>query len=145
MMKIVNIDGKILHIFWKTWGISKKFSGKMWLMIILKVTKNQGFIISLEDTVSENSQAGQLDTPSRFRVNMVANKIIYIKLCVRNLVIICTIFSWVVNIKSLQDLEFLSIIVAVAYLALSKGKGERGWGLGWRGAKFLEKGIIIKW
>ena len=144
MMKIVNIDGKIFHIFWKTWGISKKFSGKMWLMIILKVTKNQSFIISLEDTVFENSQAGQLDAPSRFRVNMVANKIICIKLCVRNLVIICTIFSWVVNIKSLQDLEFLSIIVAVAYLALSEGKRERGWGRGWRGAKFLEKGIIIK-
>ena len=44
-------------------------------MIILKVTKNEGFIISLEDTVFENPQAGQLDAPSRFRVNMVANKI----------------------------------------------------------------------
>ena len=30
---------------------SMKFAGKMWLMIILKVTKNQVFTLSLEDTV----------------------------------------------------------------------------------------------
>ena len=30
-----------------------KFSGKMCLKIILKVTKNQDFTLSLEDTVSE--------------------------------------------------------------------------------------------
>ena len=41
-MKINTIDGEILHIFWMTWGISMTFSGKMWLMIILKVTKNPG-------------------------------------------------------------------------------------------------------
>ena len=33
-MKITNIDREILHNFW---------TGKIWLMIILKVTKNQGF------------------------------------------------------------------------------------------------------
>ena len=27
-----------------------KFSGKMWPIIILKLTKNQGFTLSLEDT-----------------------------------------------------------------------------------------------
>ena len=50
-----------------------KFSGKMCLKIILKVTKNQGFSLSLEDTLFEKPQGkrgGQIDTPprlSRFR------------------------------------------------------------------------------
>ena len=39
LMKIVNTDGENLYIFWTAWGISMKFSGKMWLSIILKVTK----------------------------------------------------------------------------------------------------------
>ena len=42
-MKIANIDRQILHIFWTTWGILTKFSGKMSLKIILNVTKNQSF------------------------------------------------------------------------------------------------------
>ena len=46
-MEIVNIHGENLHIFWKTWGISIKFSAKMWIMLILKITKNQGFTFSL--------------------------------------------------------------------------------------------------
>ena len=33
-----------------------KFSGKMLLMIILKVSKNQGFTLSLEDTLFEKPQ-----------------------------------------------------------------------------------------
>ena len=33
-----------------------KFSGKMWLMIVLKVTKKYGFTLSLENTVLEKSQ-----------------------------------------------------------------------------------------
>ena len=33
-----------------------KFSGKMCLKIILKVTKNQGFSLSLEDTLFEKPQ-----------------------------------------------------------------------------------------
>ena len=32
-IKIVNIDGQILHNIRTTWVISMKFSGKMWLMI----------------------------------------------------------------------------------------------------------------
>ena len=49
-----------------------KFSGKMWLMIIIKVTKKQGFKLSLEDTFFEKSQGeGQIDTPKRFRVKKV--------------------------------------------------------------------------
>ena len=35
-----------------------KFSGKMSLKIILKVTKNQGLTLSLEDTLVEKSQGG---------------------------------------------------------------------------------------
>ena len=38
-MKIANIDRENLNISWTTWGISIKFSGKMWLIILLKVTK----------------------------------------------------------------------------------------------------------
>ena len=49
LMKIACTDGEILHIFCTIWGISIKFSGKMWLMIILKVTKIQGFTLSFED------------------------------------------------------------------------------------------------
>ena len=48
-MKIADIDREILHIFWTTWGISMKFPGNMWLMIILKVTKNHIFTLSLEN------------------------------------------------------------------------------------------------
>ena len=56
LMKRANIDRGILYIFWTTWGISIQFSGKMWLMIIIKVTKNQGFTIFLEVTFFEKPQ-----------------------------------------------------------------------------------------
>ena len=57
-MKIVNIDRESLHVFWTTWGISMRFSGKIWLMIILKVTKKQDFTLSLEDIFFEKPQGG---------------------------------------------------------------------------------------
>ena len=44
-----------------------KFSGKMCLKIMLKVTKNQGVTLSLEDTFFEKPQGGewcQFDRPS---------------------------------------------------------------------------------
>ena len=53
LMKVANIDREYLYIFWTTWGNSMKFSGKICLMVILKVTKNQGFTLSLEDTLLE--------------------------------------------------------------------------------------------
>ena len=62
-MKIANIDREFFHIFWTTWGNSMKFSGKMYLKIILKVTKTQGFTLSLEDTFFEKPQG-----VGRFRV-----------------------------------------------------------------------------
>ena len=68
LMTIANIDREILHNFWTTWEILIKFSRKMCLMIILKVTK-PGFH-PLEDTFSEKPQ-GESNWPpalSRFRV-----------------------------------------------------------------------------
>ena len=38
-----------------------KFSGKMYFKLILKVTKKQGFTLSLEDTFFEKSQWGQIN------------------------------------------------------------------------------------
>ena len=35
-----------------------KFSGKLCAMIILKVTKKQGFMLTLENTVFEKTQRG---------------------------------------------------------------------------------------
>ena len=59
-MKIVKFDGENLHIFWTTWGVSMNFSGKLRLMITLKVTNDQGFTLSLEDTFLEKTQVGQI-------------------------------------------------------------------------------------
>ena len=44
-------------------------SGKMCFKIVLKVTKNQGLTLSLEDAIFEKAQGGQvkLTTGSRFR------------------------------------------------------------------------------
>ena len=57
--------------------ISMKFLGKMWLIIILKVTKSQVFILSLEDTFLEKPQGeGQVDpSPSRLRAKRNKRKI----------------------------------------------------------------------
>ena len=55
-----------------------KFSGKMCLKMILKVTKNQGFTLSLEDTFFEKPQGrggGQIDRPSRFRVKYYSSNV----------------------------------------------------------------------
>ena len=38
----------------------------MWLMIKLKVTKNKGFILSLEDALLEKLQWAQIDPPQPF-------------------------------------------------------------------------------
>ena len=43
-MKIANIGEENLHIFWTRWGIFMIFSGKMWILITLKVAKKQGGI-----------------------------------------------------------------------------------------------------
>ena len=71
-MKVATIDRETLHNYWTTWGISMKFSGKMWHMIILDVTKNQGVTLSLEDKFFEKLQGGGSNwpCPSRLRVKM---------------------------------------------------------------------------
>ena len=61
-MEIVNIDRENLHIFWTPWGSWLKFSEKIWLMIILKVTKNQGFTLSQQHAILEKPQGGFLPT-----------------------------------------------------------------------------------
>ena len=48
-IKILNIEGENLRMFWSTCGISMEFYGKAWLMIILKFRKNHGFTLSLEN------------------------------------------------------------------------------------------------
>ena len=69
LIKIVNIDEKNLYIFLTTWGISMKFSGKVFLTIILKVAKNQGFSVSLQNAViSEKTTWWVKLNPIFFRV-----------------------------------------------------------------------------
>ena len=71
-MKRANIDGENLHIFWMTWGIlMMTFSGKMWLMIILKLKfeKTQGLILSLKNIFLEKpGGACQTEPPSLLRI-----------------------------------------------------------------------------
>ena len=45
-------------------------------MIILKVTKNQGLTLSLEDTFFEKPQGGQIDPPKITLDKMMDKKII---------------------------------------------------------------------
>ena len=53
-----------------------KFSGKMCLTIILKVTKNQGFSLTLEDTLLEKPQGGRviLTPPAVLELRPVSKK-----------------------------------------------------------------------
>ena len=55
-MKIVNTDKENLNMFPTPWGISIKFSEKMSLMMVLKVTKIKGFTHLLENAVLEQQQ-----------------------------------------------------------------------------------------
>ena len=80
--KLANIGREFLHTFWTTSGNSMKFSRKMCLKIILKVTENQGLTLSLEDTFFKKPQGGggsnwppQPPRPrSRLRVNSYFTK-----------------------------------------------------------------------
>ena len=56
MAKIVEIDKEKLHILRSTSEILMNFAETMCLTIILKVTKNQGCTLSLENTVLEKPQ-----------------------------------------------------------------------------------------
>ena len=66
LMKIVNIDEEDFHIFQTT------FSGKLFLMIKVKVTKKH-FTLSLENTVGKTTR-GRLNLPlGLFRVKCSCN------------------------------------------------------------------------
>ena len=54
-MKIVNIKEKTF-ISLERFEDFNKLSGRMWLLIILKITKKQGFSFSLEDIFLEKLQ-----------------------------------------------------------------------------------------
>ena len=52
------------HTFRTSWEILIKFSGKMCPVIILNVTENQGFTLSLENAVFKKPQKeSQFDLP----------------------------------------------------------------------------------
>ena len=55
-MKRVNIDEENLYIFRTNSGISMNFLGKLCLMIILKVTKNQDLPFSPDNAVLRKPQ-----------------------------------------------------------------------------------------
>ena len=79
-LKIVNIEGENVHVFWTTSGIAMKFSGNTWLRIILKVKSKQDFSLSLSLSLSLSrkhifgkNQRGwcvKLTVPNLFRVNI---------------------------------------------------------------------------
>ena len=43
LMKTINIDRENLYTFWTTREILMRFSGKLWLVVILNVKKNPEF------------------------------------------------------------------------------------------------------
>ena len=62
-MKIVNIDKDNFEIFEMIWKISVKFSGKIGLMIIIKVTRDQDFALFPGNAVLEKQQGVKIDPP----------------------------------------------------------------------------------
>ena len=77
-MKIVNVEGENLHIFWTVWRISMPFTVKMWLMIILKNHKNPGLRPFLKTYILGKNTGGrggrgacQIDPPPAFKSQMI--------------------------------------------------------------------------
>ena len=85
------LTGKSLHIFWTPWRTSIKFSRNMWLMIILKLIKNQGYTVSLENTFFEKPQE-EGDSSNWPRKPFKSYRVFTIKLT-RLLLYIATIFK----------------------------------------------------
>ena len=56
--KIINIVEENLQLFGMSSGIPMKFSGKMSLMMLLRVTRNQDSTLSLKNMFSEKSKGG---------------------------------------------------------------------------------------
>ena len=66
LKKIANVEEENLHIFWTTWGMWMTFSGKMWLVIILEVTKNQNCTFSPENVFFEKPKWRGSNWPPAF-------------------------------------------------------------------------------
>ena len=71
LMKLAKIDEENLHISQTTWGTLLKFSGKMCIIILLKVTKKQSFRkycrkYSFEKTTVKGG--GQIHLPAFLRL-----------------------------------------------------------------------------
>ena len=65
-------------ICWTTWWISMKFSEKMWLMIIIKVAKKQGFTVSLESTFFKKQHGDGWSNLGIRRLETFTNVVVYI-------------------------------------------------------------------
>ena len=118
-MKIANIDWEILHIFWTTWGISMKFSGKMWPMIKFTVTKNQPFTLFLEDTFfGKPQEGGHIDPPPAPAVLGLEGLTIMIRCCTKNFGIDFALYV----------LHWSSSMLVTYYLHLSPFWGREGGG-----------------
>ena len=66
-----------LHIFWPTWKISMKFTGKIWFMMILKdAYKRTGFNPLFRRYVFRKTTGGGVGTPQSFLVvsNYLTNR-----------------------------------------------------------------------
>ena len=63
-MNMVNIDRESFHLPRTTRGTSMKFSGKMWLIIMLNVTKFQGFTLSLQENFWKNCRGWRSNWPA---------------------------------------------------------------------------------
>ena len=73
-----------------------KFARKMCLKILLKVSKNQGFTISLEDAFFEKPQGGRSNwppPPSCFRVNKKINTEVFVHETILIFVNICNVIK----------------------------------------------------
>ena len=71
-MSRVNIDGENPHIFWTTWGVLMKFSGKMWLHDNIYIKKknrkkNQVLILSLKNILLEKPEEVCQTEPPAFK------------------------------------------------------------------------------
>ena len=67
LMKIADIEEKNPSYFLND---LKNFNGKMWIMIMLKITKKQGFVLSLESRLLEKPQGVSKWLPSVFRIKL---------------------------------------------------------------------------
>ena len=72
-MKTVYIEGANVHIFWTTWEIPMKFSGKKWHDIIKSHKKAGLHPLRRKYYFLEKPQERELTPSSLFRVNFLIN------------------------------------------------------------------------